>query len=68
MVEDEATRAHEGSAKSGLPRGHSEAPGTPNRSVHTQIVAAEPDPILAEEDAFDVVAHTQTVVVERTRF
>jgi hypothetical protein len=29
-----------------------------------QIVAAESDPFLGEEDALDVIAHTQTVVVE----
>jgi hypothetical protein len=61
MAEEEATRAHDGSAELGLPRGHGE---DPSPQVHAQIVAAEPDPILSEEDTFDVVAHTQTVVVE----
>jgi hypothetical protein len=61
MAEEEATRAHDGSAELGLPRGHGE---DPSPHVHAQIVAVEPDPFLGEEDALDVVAHTQTVVVE----
>ena len=61
MAEEEATRAHDGSTKSGLPRGHSE---DPSPQVHAQIVAVKPYPFLGEVDAFDVVTHTQTVVVE----
>ena len=62
MAEEEATRAHDGSAESGLPRGHDEGPSP---HVHAQIVAAEPDPFLGEEeDLEDEVTHAQLVSAE----
>ena len=61
MAKEKATRAHDGSMKLGLPRGHS---GAPDRQVHAQIVAVEPDPILAKEDVLNGITYTQTVAAK----